>query len=96
MARFLYTLIQIPTAIAASAVGFLPGGIGLREVIAAGLAPLVGLPASLGYLSAALDRVVGLTVLVPVTLLLVGGSASHANTAVRGETAARKPESPRS
>jgi hypothetical protein len=83
-------------AIAASAVGFLPGGIGLREVVAAGLAPLVGLPASLGYLSAALDRVVGLTILVPISLLLLGGSAGHTDTAARRETGTRKPESPRS
>jgi hypothetical protein len=59
--------------VAASAVGVFPGGIGLQEMIAAGIAPLADLPASLGYLSAALDRVVGLVVLVPLTLFVVGG-----------------------
>jgi len=59
--------------VAASAVGVFPGGIGLQEMIAAGIAPLADLPASLGYLSAALDRVVGLVVLVSLTLFVVGG-----------------------
>lgn len=56
--------------LAASAVGVLPDGIGLREAAAAGLATLVALPASVGYLASALDRVVAMTVMVPVALVL--------------------------
>lgn len=49
--------------VAASAVGLLPGGLGLREAIAASLAALVDLPASVGAAATAVDRVVGLAVL---------------------------------
>jgi hypothetical protein len=79
-------------AVAASAVGVFPGGIGLRELIAAGIAPLADLPASLGYLSAALDRVVGLVVLVPLTLLVVGGPARGSKAASPEEVGPREPD----
>lgn len=49
--------------VAASAVGLLPGGLGLREALAASLAALVDLPASVGAAATAVDRVVGLAVL---------------------------------
>ena len=51
----------------AAAAGILPGGFGLRELIAAALAPLVGLPASAGFASAAVNRLIGIVVLAPVT-----------------------------
>ncbi len=50
----------------AAAVGFLPGGLGLKEAIATALAPAVGLGAAETLLAAALDRAVGLVALVPV------------------------------
>lgn len=55
----------------ASLAGFLPGGIGLREVLAAGLSPAVGLPASVGLLATAIDRVIGLLVLGLASLIAV-------------------------
>jgi len=48
--------------VAASAVGILPGGLGLREAIAASIAALVELPAAVGGTAAALDRLLGLVV----------------------------------
>jgi len=48
--------------VAASAVGILPGGLGLREAIAASIAALVDLPAAVGGAAAAVDRVLGLVV----------------------------------
>jgi len=54
----------------AAAAGILPGGFGLREVIAAVLAPLVGLPASAGFAATAVNRVMGIVVLAPVTAAL--------------------------
>jgi uncharacterized membrane protein YbhN (UPF0104 family) len=54
-----------------SAIGFLPGGLGIREAVAALLAPLVGLPASVGFLATVLDRVVGLVFLAPVAALVL-------------------------
>jgi uncharacterized membrane protein YbhN (UPF0104 family) len=59
---------------AASAVGVLPGGLGLREVLAAALAPLVGLPAAVALFAVSVDRIIGLVVLALMTgiLLLFG------------------------
>ncbi len=42
------------------AIGFLPGGLGLREALIAGLSPLIGLPLDTGVLLGSLDRVVWL------------------------------------
>lgn len=55
--------------VAASAFGVLPGGLGLREAIAASIAALVDLPAAVGGAAAAVDRILGLVVvalLVPL------------------------------
>jgi len=45
------------------AIGFLPGGLGLREALIAGLSPLIGLPFDTGVLLGSLDRVVWLAFL---------------------------------
>lgn len=42
------------------AIGFLPGGLGLREALIAGLSPLIGLPFDTGVLLGSLDRVIWL------------------------------------
>ena len=57
----------------AAAAGILPGGFGLRELIAAALAPLVGLPASAGFAATAINRVMGIVVLAPITAALALG-----------------------
>jgi len=54
-----------------SAVSIVPAGLGIREGISAGLAPLVGLGAAAGFLAAALNRLLGLSFLVPTALLLL-------------------------
>jgi uncharacterized membrane protein YbhN (UPF0104 family) len=54
-----------------SAVGFLPAGLGVREVLAAGIGPLVGLPAAVSLVATAVDRVLGLVVLAGMSLVLV-------------------------
>jgi hypothetical protein len=54
----------------AAAAGILPGGFGLRELIAALLAPLVGLAASAAFAATALNRVLGMVVLAPITAAL--------------------------
>jgi uncharacterized membrane protein YbhN (UPF0104 family) len=61
-----------------SAVGFLPAGLGVREVLAAGIGPLVGLPAAVSLVATAVDRVLGLVVLAGISLVLVatGGGTS--------------------
>jgi hypothetical protein len=52
-------LILTVAAVLASAVGLFPGGLGLRELLAALFAPLVDLTPGQGFLTTALDRVVG-------------------------------------
>lgn len=42
------------------AIGFFPGGLGIREALIAGLSPLIGLPFDTGILIGSLDRVVWL------------------------------------
>jgi uncharacterized membrane protein YbhN (UPF0104 family) len=54
-----------------SAVGFLPAGLGVRELLAAGIGPLVGLPAAVSLVATAVDRVLGLVVLAAITGVLV-------------------------
>jgi uncharacterized membrane protein YbhN (UPF0104 family) len=55
----------------ANAAGIFPGGLGLRELIAGVLSPLVGLPVAAGVLGAAVDRLIGLTVLATVALAVM-------------------------
>jgi uncharacterized membrane protein YbhN (UPF0104 family) len=51
-------------AVSAAAIGFLPAGLGAREVIAAALSPIVGLAAAVGLVITAVDRIVNLIVLL--------------------------------
>ena len=61
-----------------SAVGFLPAGLGVREVLAAGIGPIVGLPAAVSLVATAVDRVLGLVVLAGITGVLVAtGAGAH-------------------
>lgn len=45
------------------AIGFFPGGLGVREALIAGLSPLIGLPFDTGILIGSLDRVIWLVFL---------------------------------
>ncbi len=56
-----------------AAVGVFPGGLGLREVVAAALAPLVSLPASMGFLASALSYVTGLLAYSPLSAAVAAG-----------------------
>ena len=60
--------------VVASALGFVPGGLGLREALAGVIAGLVGLPVATGVLAAAVDRLVGL----PVLAVLAGAVSVRA------------------
>ena len=50
-------------SVTAAAIGFLPSGLGVREGIAAILSPIVGMPAAVGLVITAVERVIGLVVL---------------------------------
>lgn len=61
--------LTVAAALAATA-GFFPGGLGLRELLAGGIGPLVGLPAATGVLAAVTQRLGSLVVLAVVGLWL--------------------------
>lgn len=53
-----------------SAVSIVPAGLGVREGVAAAISPVVGLAAAFGFLSAFLNRLAGLVVIVPLAAIL--------------------------
>lgn len=54
-----------------SVAGLMPGGLGIREVLAGAFAPLVGLSPALGFLVIGIDRVLGLLGHAPLTIYLL-------------------------
>jgi hypothetical protein len=70
-----------------SAVGFLPAGLGVREVLAAGIGPIVGLPAAVGLVATAVDRLLGLVVLAAIAGVLVATGAGTPDLAPEEEGA---------
>jgi uncharacterized membrane protein YbhN (UPF0104 family) len=69
--RLLQTMILPAAGALGNAAGVVPGGLGLREIIAGGLSPLVDLPATHGITAMAADRVLSLGVLAMMALGLV-------------------------
>jgi len=61
--------IFVVSGVLGSATSIVPAGLGIREVVSAMIAPLVGITASAGFLAATLNRILGLAVLI----LLTGG-----------------------
>ena len=53
-------------AVLGSAVSVVPAGLGVREAVSAGLAPLVGLAPALGFLAASLNRLLDLVTVLPI------------------------------
>ncbi len=68
----------------AAASGFLPGGLGIREAVAAALGPMVGLEPSTAFLAALIDRVVALAMLAILSVPLLGLSIGRRRGASRG------------
>lgn len=54
----------------ASSLGVFPGGLGIRELVAAGLGPLVNVAPAAAYLAAAVDRTIGIFVHGAIALVL--------------------------
>lgn len=80
-------------AVIASAVGIFPGGLGLREVLSAATANLVGLDPAVGLLVSVVDRIITFAVfgLVNLLLLLTNASAQAAATTERVSLGAALP-----
>ncbi|HVM11112.1 MAG TPA: hypothetical protein VM638_01370 [Actinomycetota bacterium] len=73
--------------VVAHATGFFPGGLGLREVIAGAMSPLVGLPVSVGLLGTAVTRAFSLVMSLLIAAIVLipylrGKKASAAAEAV--------------
>lgn len=58
------------TGVLGSAFSFVPAGLGVREAIAAGLSPIIGLSMSAGFLAVLVNRILGLLVVAPLGLTL--------------------------
>lgn len=63
-------LVLVVAGALGSVVSIMPAGLGVREGLAALLAPLAGLAASAGFLAAALSRIIDLAVVAPIALWL--------------------------
>ncbi|WP_440877756.1 lysylphosphatidylglycerol synthase domain-containing protein [Vibrio natriegens] len=61
----------VVSSVLGSAISIVPAGLGVRELVSAGLAPLVGIAASAGFLSATLNRIASLVALLPIASLLI-------------------------
>ena len=71
-----------------------PAGLGLREVIAGALSPLVGLEIAAGVLCTAVDRLVGRTIQLVAALVLMARPERPEATTAPPETGASSPEGP--
>lgn len=65
--------------VAGSLIAIAPGGLGVKEAVAAALAPLVGIDPSTAFLAASLNRLVALPVLIAVSLLASSTLAKRAD-----------------
>lgn len=64
--------------VAASAIGVFPGGLGLRELLSALIAPAVDLPASVGLTGTSLERVIGLATLSVLAVVVLAATRERA------------------
>jgi uncharacterized membrane protein YbhN (UPF0104 family) len=72
------TAFVLPVAgVISSALGFVPGGLGVREVVAGALSGANGDPAAVGVLASGLDRIITLPVLAVIALGLAGWERRH-------------------
>lgn len=68
---FVVTSILAISAVAGSAVGIVPAGLGLREAVTALIGPLINVSASAGFVVAALNRCLGLVGIMPLVAILL-------------------------
>ena len=69
-ATFAQASVFAVASVVGSAVSIVPAGLGVREAVSAALAPVVGLTASVGFLAAALNRVLALLTIAPIAFVL--------------------------
>jgi hypothetical protein len=59
------------SGVIAAATGIFPAGLGIREAVAAGIASAVSLPAAVGFVATAADRIAGLLVLAVASAVVL-------------------------
>lgn len=64
-------------AIVASAIGIFPGGLGIRELLSAGIAGLVGLDPAVGLVVSAVDRILTFVVFGSIGAIMLATGASQ-------------------
>jgi uncharacterized membrane protein YbhN (UPF0104 family) len=69
-ASFGQTSVLTISTVLAAIVTVVPSGLGIREGLAAFIAPLVGLRSGPAFLATSLSRIIGLTVVMALTILL--------------------------
>lgn len=65
-AEFLQSASLVIASLVGSAVGIVPAGLGVREIVSAMMGPVVNLPAEACFVSATLNRLIGLVGITPV------------------------------
>lgn len=82
-----WQVLTLPLAGALSnASGFVPGGLGLRELLAGALVELVSLPASTGVIASAFDRILGLVVLAATAMTSILLTRFHFGRTLSGRS----------
>lgn len=74
-APFAASVALTASGVISSAFGFFPEGMGIRELVAAGVSPLVGIPAATGLVATGIDRIAAFPIFISVAVWL----------AIRGE-----------
>jgi uncharacterized membrane protein YbhN (UPF0104 family) len=70
MATFAQASALTLSAVAGSAISIVPAGLGVREIAAAALSPIVNLALASGFLAATLSRVLAFVMIAPVGIFL--------------------------
>lgn len=64
--------------------GIFPGGLGIRELLAGALSPIVSLEPAFGFLATALNRIIGIAMHAPIGLVLLQRTRQAAQPDERG------------
>jgi uncharacterized membrane protein YbhN (UPF0104 family) len=87
VSSFAQASVLTASSVIGSAISIVPAGLGIRESVAALMAPVVGLAASSAFLATSLNRLVGLAIIAPVAAYLAvrqSGPGRQSNQGVGG------------
>lgn len=64
-------------SVAGSAFTLVPAGLGVREVVSAGIGTIIGVPPQIAFMAALVNRLAGLVIVLPVTLILAATTRAY-------------------